>query len=149
MEQLAHEMLVASVIQLSSSPYSSLVIIVRKKDGSWRFRADYRVLNNMTVLDKYPIHIIEEIIDELHGAEYFSKFDLCLGYHQIRLKPEDVHKTSFQTQSRHYKFRVMPFSLKNAPTTFQAVMNEVFRPYLRRFILVFFDDILVLHRSFL
>lgn len=147
-ERQVQEMLDKGFVQPSTSPFSSLVLLVQKKDGSWRFYIDYRYLNAMTVKSVYPIPMFDQLADELGSAKWFSILDLHSGYHQIRLQSGEEYKTTFSTHAGHYEFTVVPFGLSGAPGIFQGAMNTTLASLLRKCVVVFFDDILVYSNSY-
>jgi hypothetical protein len=124
------------------------VLLVKKKDQTWHFCVDYRHLNALTVKFKYPSPVVDELLDELYGASWFSNLDLRAGFHQILLKDGEEYKTAFQTHICHFEFRVMAFGLIGAPGTFQSAMSTTLAPLLRKCTLIFFDDILVYSKIF-
>ncbi|KAJ0519799.1 putative nucleotidyltransferase, Ribonuclease H [Helianthus annuus] len=146
MSQL-QDLLEKGFIRPSVSPWGAPVLFVKKKDGSMRMCIDYRELNKLTVKNRYPLSRIDDLFDQLQGASWFSKIDLRSGYHQLRVKENDVPKTAFRTRYGHFEFLVMSFRLPNAPAAFMDLMNRVCKPMLDRSVIVFIDDILVYSRN--
>nr|GEW55172.1 putative reverse transcriptase domain-containing protein [Tanacetum cinerariifolium] len=134
-------------IRPSSSPWGAPVLFVKKKDGSFWMCIDYRELNKLTVKNRYPLLRIDDLFDQLQGLIIYSKIDLRLGYHQLRVREVDIPKTAFRTRYSHYEFQVMSFGLTNAPSIFIDLMNRVCKPYLDKFLIVFIDDILIYSKN--
>ncbi|GKA78653.1 putative reverse transcriptase domain-containing protein [Tanacetum coccineum] len=145
-EQLK-ELLEKGFIHPSSSPWGASVLFVKKKDGSFRMCIDYHELNKLTVKNRYPLPRIDDLFDQLQGSSVYSKIDLRSGYHQLRVREEDIPIIAFRTRYGHYEFQVIPFGLTNAPAVFLDLMNRVCKPYLDKFVIVFIDDILIYSKT--
>lgn len=141
------DMLSKNFIRPSVSPWGAHVLLVKKKDGKSRLCVEYRQLNKVTIKNKYHLPHIDDLMDQLRGAVIFLKIDLKSGYHQIRVKEQDISKTTFRTRYGHYEYLVMPFGVTNAPTIFMDYMNRIFHHFLDKFIVVFIDDILIYSKS--
>ena len=137
------ELLNAGFVRPAKAPYGAPVLFQKKNDGSMRLCIDYHALNKITVRNRYPLPIINDLFDRLHGAKYFSKLDLRSGYYQVRIAEGDEPKTTCVTRYGAFEFLVMPFGLTNAPATFCTLMNQVFHEYLNKFVVVYLDDIVV------
>jgi hypothetical protein len=137
------ELIGKGFIRASSSPWEAPVIFVGKKDGTQRICVDYRSLNDVTIKNKYPLPCIEDLFDQMRGAKVFSKIDLRSGYHQMKIRPSDIPKTTFTTRYGLYEYTVMFFGLTNAPAYFMYLINTIFMEYLEKFVVVFIDDILI------
>jgi hypothetical protein len=142
-----NELLDKGYVHPSSSPCGCPTLFVKKKDQSLRLCVDYRSLKAVTIKNKYSLSRINILFDQLAGAKVFSKVDLCLGYHQIKIRPKDVPKTTFSTRYGLYEYLVMSFGLTNAPAHFMYMMNSVFMPKLDKFVVIFIDDILIYSKS--
>ena len=142
------KMLKDNIIRESHSPWSSPVVIVTKKDGSNRFCVDYRKINNITITDAHPLPRIDDLLEQFRKAKWFSSIDLASGYWQIAMDENDREKTAFTSYLGLYEFNVMPFGLKNAPPTFQRMMNKILREWLYDFVVVYIDDIMIYSTTF-
>ncbi|GJW82792.1 putative reverse transcriptase domain-containing protein [Tanacetum coccineum] len=134
-------------IRPSSSPWGASVLFVKKKDGSFQMCINYRELNKLTMKNRYLLPRINDLFDQLQGSSVYSKIDLRSGYHQLRVREEDILKTAFETRYGHYEFQVMPFGLTNAPAVFMDLMNYMCKPFLDKFMIVFIDDILIYSKN--
>ena len=137
------ELLDKGFIRPSTSPWGAPVLFANKKDKTLRLCIDYRQLNRVTIKNRYLLPRIDNLFDQLRGAQVYSKIDLRTGYHQLRVRDTYITKTTFRTRHGHFEFTVMPFGLTNAPATFMDLMHRIFQPYLDQFVVVFVDDILI------
>lgn len=135
------------LIRPSTSPYGAPVILVPKKDGGKRLVIDYRLVNAITIKNRYPLPRIDDLMDQLHGAKIFSKIDMASGFHQIRMAEADCHKSAFRTRFGHYEFTVLPMGMTSAPATFQRLMNDIFMPYLDKFVIIYLDDLCIYSKT--
>jgi hypothetical protein len=130
-----------------SSPCGSLIVLVQNKDGTWRLCIDYRDLNKITVRNWYPIPQIDNLLDQLTGAKYFSKINLKFGYHQVPIEQTDVWKNTFKSKEGLFEWLVIPFGLTNAPATFMTMMDDILRPFTNNFVVMYMDDILIYNKT--
>jgi hypothetical protein len=147
LERQCQELLKQGIVCPSTSAYSSLMLLVKKQDELWHFCVDYRALNAKMICNMFPIPVVDELLDELCGAHFFSMLDLRSKYHQVLMEPTNVEKTEFRTHHGHFELLVMTFSLTKTSATFQALMNDILHDVIWVFILVLFDDILILSDS--
>jgi len=146
-ERQVHIMLEQKLIEPSTSPYGAPVLLVKKPDGTWRFCVDYRALNSITVKNSHALPRIDDLLDKIQGAQYFSSMDLLQGFYQLPLKESDRPKTAFKTVFGHYQFRVVSMGLSNAPSVFQRIMNQIFHKQLNKSVLIYLDDILIFSKT--
>jgi hypothetical protein len=148
MERKLTDLINSGHIQPSSSPCAYAAFVIPKRDTSeMRLVTDYRALNKSIIKNHYPLPRIEEILDTLQGAKWFTKLDLTTSYHQVRMNPDDVWKTTFKTKFGLFEWKVMPFDLTNAPTTFMRLINDIFREHLGQFVVIYLDEILIFSRT--